>query len=99
MAQTLADVVVTPTWQSINTTTGLAVGTKLSITNKSTSPMVIAEGTQPASDNKDGVPLAAYTSRIMVPEKVVLEGSLEIWIRVTGDTSQGKVAVQDITEV
>ena len=43
MAQSLADVVVTSTWQSINTTTGIAVGTKMLITNKSTVPMVVWE--------------------------------------------------------
>lgn len=92
MAQTIADLVITNSWQSINTLTGISVGDAMTIDNKSTSLVLLAEGTQPSASSKDGVPLTTY--RGTNSTKIIPSGSLEIWARIEAESSEVRITVQ-----
>lgn len=93
MAQTIADITITPTWQSLNTLSGIAIGSAMTIDNKSTSLVLLAEGTQPSASSKDGVPLTTY--RGTNSTKIIPSGSLEIWARIEAASSTAKITVQE----
>jgi hypothetical protein len=93
MAQTIADKTITTTWQSINTLSGIAVGDAMIIDNKSGSLILLAEGTEPAANNRDGVPLTTYKDTKST--KVMPALSLEIWGRVDADSGTAKVSIQE----
>lgn len=93
MAQTIADITVTPIWQSINTLASIVVATSIIIDNKSTSLVILAEGTQPAADSKDGVPLTTFKDT--KSSKSIAAGSLEIWARVHADTGTATLCIQE----
>lgn len=93
MAQTIADIIVTPTWQSLNTLASIAVGTSMIVDNKTIPVVILAEGTQPAPTSKDGVPLTQYQDVNSV--KTILAGSLEIWVRTESDSAQARISVQE----
>lgn len=94
MAQTIPNITVTNEWQSINSLSGIAIGTAIYIQNKSPLDMYIAEGTQPSSNSTDGAvltPLREIDSAVSI-----LAGSLEIWVRLTTnrENTTGIVNVQ-----
>lgn len=94
MAQTIADIPITPTWQSLNTLSGIPVGAAMQINNKTITLVILAEGTQPLADSTDGVPLTTY--RDTKSGKVVPAGSLEIWARTDANVASGLITVQSI---
>ena len=94
MSQTIADKIVTPIWQSLNTLSSIPIGTEMIVHNKSTSLMILAEGTQPDVNSLDGVPLTSY--RDNGASRIIASGSLEIWVRINGNTSEGKLSVQEV---
>lgn len=79
MAQTLPDVVVGDTWVDLNTVTGIAVGTRLALLNKSTTWIQLAEGTEPAANYKDGVILRDMESNYAQAD--IPASSLTIWAK------------------
>lgn len=79
MAQTIPDITVTTSWQSLNTLSGIAVGEPMFIQNKGRIGVYLAEGTQPSAGSKDGVYLGIS---LWNSDKINVEsGSLEIWVR------------------
>lgn len=94
MSQTITDITITPLWQSINTLTGISVGTSMQIDSKTLTQIILAEGTQPAADSTDGVPLTTYNAT--KSSKIVSLGSLEIWARTESDTGVGSLSVQGV---
>ena len=94
MAQTIPDIIVTSIWQSINTLSSISIGTAMSIDNKTIGVVLLAEGTQPASDSLDGVPLTTYKDNKSTG--TVVTGSLEIWARTESTTATSRIAVQRI---
>lgn len=93
MAQTIADITLDETWQSLNTLTGLAVGTAMVINNKSNSTCLLSEGTQPTVGSSQGVPITSWHHTESI--KIIPVSSLEIWGRVPADTGTAKLSVQE----
>jgi len=82
MAQTLPDIVLNKTWQSINTLSGIAVGTSMIIQTKGAfHKVILAEGTQPTSDSRDGRMIDRKQR-----DASVIDGSDEIWGRTVSGT-------------
>mgnify|MGYP003636020330 CR=1 FL=1 len=94
MAQTIADIPVTTTWQSINTLSSISVGTEIIVDNKTIAVVLMSEGTQPAADSKQGVPLTAYADNLS--SRTIKSGSLEVWIRVESDTGTARIVAQEV---
>lgn len=94
MAQTIPDITITTAWQSLNTLSGIAVGTAMAADNKSTTLVLLAEGTQPSANDLDGVPLTTY--RDTKSTRTIVAGSLEIWARVGASSSTGRITVQEV---
>ncbi len=94
MAQTIPDITITPAaWVDINTTSGIAVGSAFTITNKGGEAVYLYEGgTAPAVDSEDG--------EVLQPEGVrstgtVEVGSLKIWGR-SANTKTCRITVQEV---
>lgn len=94
MAQTIPDITITTAWQSLNTLSGIAIGTAMQADNKSTALILMSEGTQPAADNVGGVPLTSYAGNKST--RSIEAGSLEIWVRIDADSSTGRITVQGL---
>lgn len=93
MAQTIADITITNTWQSLNTASGLVVGTAMIIQNKSTNWVVLAEGSQPSVNDLDGVYITSLSH--LEASKIAKAGSLEIWARTVENGDEAKLSVQE----
>ena len=93
MAQTRPDMIVTDTWQSVNSVTGISLGTQMLMANKSNTQIVVAEGTEPLSTSYDGYPLG--TGSLFGSNLIVDSGSLEIWVRVREGKGTGIINVQE----
>ena len=93
MAQSIADIEITTTWQSVNTLSGIAVGTAFELINKSNRELLVWKGTTPVADSVDGIPVASFPNEYC---NVIFEaGELDIWCRVNVDDSgPAKVHVQ-----
>jgi len=93
MAQTRPDMIVTDTWQSVNSVTGITLGVKMLMANKSNTYMMVAEGTEPLSTSYDGFPLAV---KGMFSGSLIIDAdSLEIWVRVAEGKGTGLISVQE----
>lgn len=93
MAQTIPDMIVTNTWQSVNATTGITLGTQMLLANKTNTHIVVAEGTQPISTSYDGYPLE---TRGKFGGNIIIDpDSLEIWVRVAEGKGTGLISVQE----
>jgi hypothetical protein len=91
MAQTNPDITIpTEDFVSINTLSGIAVGTAMTITNKSSSYILLAEGTKPAATSEDGVLVSPMSDTYAIAD--IPSGSLEIWAKSISFSS--KVSVQ-----
>jgi hypothetical protein len=97
MAQTIADITVDATaWVDLNTTSGIAVGTKFSITNKGTHWVRLYEGTTaPVITVTDGEVLT--TQPHSTSSSLVLAGSLKIWALCADTGASSKLSVQELT--
>jgi hypothetical protein len=94
MAQ-FEDISVGDTWVSLNVATGLAVGTALKVQNKSTTWVLMQESaTQPLNTSTKGemVTDLFHTE----PSKLVVAGSLEIWVKSTIEGRLAKLTVQTV---
>ena len=78
MAQTIEDIKVTTTWQSVNALTGIPVATAINIQNKTrgVSRIIMAQGTEPAADSVDGAIIDNKDRSISLGA-----GALEVWVR------------------
>lgn len=94
MAQTIPDITITTVWQSLNTLSGIAIGTAMQVDNKSTALILLVEGTQPNAIDVDGVPLTAYSGNKST--RSIEAGSLEIWVRIDAASSTGRITVQAV---
>ncbi len=93
MAQTIPDMEVTSSWQSVNVEAGVTVGTAMLMVNKSNSQIVVAEGTEPTPDSLDGWPLeerGKFNSSLIIDAD-----SLEIWVRISEGKGTGLINVQE----
>lgn len=80
MAQSIDDIRIDNTWQSLNVLSGVAVGSEFSIQNKSGKVISLREGAQPAADYKGGKSLGSGETTTAVA------GSLEVWcLAIHGD--------------
>ena len=85
--------IVTDTWQSVNSVTGISLGTQMLMANKSNTPIVVAEGTEPLSTSYDGYPLEI---RGTFGGNLIIDlDSLEIWVRVAEGKGTGILNVQE----
>jgi hypothetical protein len=94
MAQ-FEDISVGDTWVSLNVATGLAVGTAFKVQNKSTTWVLMQESaTQPLNTSTKGemVTDLFHTE----PSKLVVAGSLEIWVKSTIEGRLAKLTVQTV---
>ena len=93
MAQSIADIEITTTWQSINTLAGIAVGTAFELINKSNRELLVWKGTAPVAGSTSGIPVASFPNEYC---NVIFEaGELEVWCRVhVDDSGPAKVHVQ-----
>jgi len=80
MAQTIPDILINDTWQSINALTGIDVGTSFDVQKKGLKHIILAEGTQPDEGSTSGRVLTDFETIT-----TVATGSLEIWARSPGD--------------
>lgn len=92
MAQTITDVPLDETWQSLNSLSGLNIGDALTITNKSNSICLLSEGVQPTTGSYQGVHITSFHENESI--KIVPYGSLEIWARVSAEIGTAKLSVQ-----
>ena len=96
MAQTIPDITVDSTaWVDLNTASGVVVGTKMQVTNKSTPWVRLYEGaTAPAVTSKDGEVLTNKPN----PDSsgIVVAGSLKIWAICASEGFGSKVSVQGL---
>jgi len=89
MAQTLPDIELTTEWQSINTLSGIPVGTEFVFQHKGRfHKVLLSEGTQPEADSKQGVMLSVVDRTINIAA-----GSLEIWGKNLASNSTAHVQV------
>lgn len=96
MTQTLPDITVgSGTWVDLNTESGIAVGTKMSVTLKSSIQCRLYEGaTPPALDSTDGINLTG--PKYPYASATILAGSLKIWALSTQIGLNAKVSVQEL---
>lgn len=94
MAQTLNNYSISQGWVSLNTLSSIPVGEEMIITNKGVEWVLLAEGTEPAIDSKDGVLLTSVSTEDS--SKGVVKGSLEIWAKSTDATNNAIVNIQEI---
>lgn len=96
MSDTLPDIQISNTeYSDINTLTGLAVGTSLAISNKSTSPILLQiSSTKPADDSTDGELLSINPYSTSV--KVITSGENTVWAKSLRYTD-AVISVQDNT--
>lgn len=94
MADTLDDFTVVSTeWTDVYATTGIAVGTEVSICNKGGYPLLVKEAlTKPLDADDNGVLIATYRSGSN--NGIVKAGSSGVWIKAT--KSGCKVNVQEV---
>lgn len=78
-------------WVSVNTLTGVPVGTAMELTITSTYPVQLWEGTQPAVDFRGGKPTTNMSKPYASPE--ITEGSDEIWAICVGEGFSASMAV------
>lgn len=97
MAQTLPDILIpSDDWVSINTLTSTAIGTYLTISNKSTRKVVLNENTtKPTASSTDGIVISSFKGA--EPSGVVPDGSLEVWAKGLGGPA--KLSVQSSSVV
>ena len=78
MAQTIPDIRVNTTWQSVNTLTGIDIGAPINIQNKTrgVSRIIMAQGTRPAADSTDGAIIDNKDRTVSLAA-----GALEVWVR------------------
>ncbi len=93
MADTIADISISnQNYVSINTLTTIPVGTKIIITNKSSSEVLIqVSSSQPSASSKDGVPLQIQPH--LSASKTITLGENEVWAKST-DFNNALVTVQ-----
>lgn len=97
MPQTIADIEITyDSWVSLNTESGIAVGTAVNIQNKGIYTCVIAEGTQPTSVTSTDGELIYPARNSNEGSKQATAGSLELWARCL---VKGKSAYFHIQEI
>lgn len=92
MAQTLIDETIGSTWVSLNSLTGISIGTSFIITNKGVEWLVLAEGTEPSAGSNDGVYLTDVSSEDS--SKLVTSGSLEIWAKSLDSKNNANINIQ-----
>ena len=78
-------------WVSINTLTGIPVGTAMELTITSTYPVQLWEGTQPDVNFRGGKPTTNMSKPYASPE--ITEGSGEIWAICVGDGFSSSISV------
>ena len=78
-------------WVSVNTLTGVPVGTAMELTITSTYPVQLWEGTQPAADFRGGKPTTNMARPYASPEITV--GSDEIWAICIANGFSASIAV------
>lgn len=94
MAQ-FEDISVGDTWISLNDATGLAVGTAFKVQNKSTTWVLIQESeTQPLDTSTKGEMITDLSHT--EPSKIIVDGSLEIWVKSTIEDRLAKITVQTV---
>ena len=78
MAQTIPDIRVTTTWQSVRALTGIPVGTAINIQNKTrgVSRIIMAQGARPDADSTDGAIIDNKDRSVSLAA-----GALEVWLR------------------
>ena len=96
MAQPIPNITVTSLeWVDINTESGVTVGTKMEITNKSVAWCSLIEATtSPALSSKDGSLLTDL--RNSKPIATIPSGSLKIWALCSRSGSTCTINVQEI---
>ena len=92
MSQTIPDIPLNQEWKSLNSETGLPIGSSMVINNKSTSEVLLSEGDQPEASSTQGVVLTSYKDNKSTKETTT--GSLEIWARIAGSLGTAKITVQ-----
>ncbi len=89
MADTLDDIIVSDAWQSVYTLSSIAAGTNLFIQNKSSTPVVVATGTQPLAASNKGFAVPSF-------EAVIVDGSpTDVWVRTSVDKRSGIIFVEE----
>lgn len=78
-------------WVSINSLTGIPVGTAMELTITSTYPVQLWEGTQPTVDFREGKPTTNMDLPYASPE--ISSGSEEIWAICLREGYSSKIAV------
>lgn len=82
-------------WTDVYTTTGIAVGTSVVITNKSSNEILIQEkATKPVATNDDGKPLATISTGTY--QGTVTGTPAGIWIKSSSDKLKALVNVQEL---
>jgi len=96
MSDTLPDIKVSnTTFSDVNTLTGLAVGTALVISNKSTSPILLQiSATEPSPTSRNGEILSISPNSTSV--KIVTAGENTVWAKSLRHTD-APLSVQDNT--
>ncbi|UNY40442.1 hypothetical protein KLEP7_gp194 [Pseudaeromonas phage vB_PpeM_ KLEP7] len=96
MAQTINDIKVPSTdWVSVNTLSGLSIGTSILIQNKAPAWILLYESaTKPNAALKDGSLLTNLEGQ--EPSKMISSGSLEIWAKSTIEGCCGRINVQTL---
>lgn len=93
---TLNDVIATyDQFQSLNTLTGVAVGSAIELQVKGIYPVLLkSQPTQPANDDTNGRVL--YDMRSESGIMTVADGSEEVWIRCLKEGSTSKLSVEAV---
>lgn len=96
MAQTIEDIPVDNTaWVDLNTESGISVGTKMLITNKSDTWGLLYEGAvAPSIDSVDGVLITNLNKSYATA--IILAGSLKIWAIAKKEGVGLKLSVQEV---
>ncbi len=94
MADTISDVSVSNTvYTDLNTVSGIAPGTALVLTNKSSSPMRVQVSVgQPADASEAGEILEVLPFSTAI--KIVTQGSNTVWAKSLANTTGTKLSVQ-----
>lgn len=89
------DLIITPSWQSLNVLSNIPIGTEMKIQNKGNTRFYAIESiTQPAATSTEGETVS--TLEESEPSKIFTAGSGEIWVKTVNDKPT-TAFVQDIS--
>lgn len=95
MATTIPDIKITSEWQSLNSLSGIAVGTSFLVNNKGNVGILMYENTTIPTDNTSNNGILLTPPFWSASCKYVETGSGEIWVKCTTPASStGLITVQ-----